>query len=222
MKLIFSLFLIFSTSVFADIPGDKLPKVPDGCFSNKSYCHSSTFERGHDEDGERLVTFYVNFFARLNIDEYGTLEDLQNRFTDFPAWKRYIQNSKNVRMKFSKKLPDTFGPNGELMLHHVCDYEMRRPFGWEHIVEKSDYFKIPTVPGALVSLKFVLDKTFKDTVGIEDKIGVIHVVLDEENNAYNVFVQLEVKPTTKILPQVGAEVTERGLVDIFLGMFDLL
>ncbi|MFI5391989.1 MAG: hypothetical protein ACHQYQ_11560 [Bacteriovoracales bacterium] len=222
MKFILSLFLIISTNVFADIAGDKLPKIPEGCFSDKPYCHSSTYDRSRDSEGEREVTFHVNFFARLNVDEFGTIDDLQKRFTDFPAWKRYIQKSKNVRMKYSKKLPDTFSPSGELMMHHVCDYEMRRPFGWEHIVEKSDYFKLPTAEGALLSFKFVLDKTFPETEGIEEKIGVIHVAWDGENNAYNVFLELEVIPETKILPQVGAEVTERGLVDIFLGMFDLL
>ncbi len=218
MKLIIGLFFVISASSFAQT----LPTIPEGCFSNKPYCHSSSFERGRDSEGERLVTVYVNFFAQLNIDEFGTMEDIQQRFLNFPAWKKYVQKSKNIRMKTSINLPSTTTEDGELMLHHVCDYEMRRPLGWEHIIEKSDYFKIPTYPGALVSLKFVLDKTYKNTTGIEEKIGIIHVVHDEENNAYNVFVQLEVHPATKILPQVAAEVTERGLVDIFLGMFDML
>ena len=219
MKLILGLLLIISGSLFAE---DKLPPIPDGCFSNKTFCHFSTWDRSRDEEGEKTVTIKVNFFARLPVDEFGTMEDIRARFTDFPSWKKYIEKSKNIKMKYSKTLPETYNQEGEPVLHHVCDYEMRRPFGWEHIIEKSDYFTIPTYHGALISLKFVLDKTFKETTGIEDKIGIINVVQDDENNAYTVYVQLEVKPETKILPQVAAEVTERGLVDIFLGMFDLL
>jgi len=219
MKLILGFLLIFLSNSFAE---NKLPNIPEGCFSNKPYCHFSTFERGRDSEGERLVTVYVNFFAHLNIDEFGTIEDIYQVFTNFPAWKKYVAKSKNMRMKESIELPQTVLENGDLIRHHVCDYEMRRPFGWEHVIEKSDYFQIPAYPGAMLSYKFVLDKAYPKTTGIEDKIGTIHVVQDTENNAYNVFVQLEVKPATKILPQVAAEVTERGLVDVFLGMFDLV
>ncbi len=60
-KLIIGLFFVISASSFAQA----LPTIPEGCFSDKPYCHFSSFERGRDSEGDRLVTVYVNFFAQF-------------------------------------------------------------------------------------------------------------------------------------------------------------
>ena len=70
------------------------------------------------------------------------VEELEEIFTDFPAWMDYVEESKNVRYKYSKELPAKILPDGQLVRINLADYEMRSPIGWQQVVEKSEYIKL--------------------------------------------------------------------------------
>lgn len=225
MKLLMGLaisMILLSSSAYAG--KSDLAVVPEGCFEENSlpYCVRNRWEKPRDpETRKKQLIVYVNFFAQLGMDEYSSVEELEEIFTDFEAWPDYVANSRNVKYRYSRTLTPTVIADGRVIRHNVADYEMRRPLGWERVIEKSDYIKLENVAGSDVSYRFALDKDHPETRGLKDKIGYIHVSTDEENGLYNIQVNLEVKPMINILGDVTAKVTTRGLVDVFKGMFDL-
>ena len=221
LGLIISVFLI-SSPAFAG--KSDLAVVPEGCFTENSlpYCVRNRWEKPRIPGSrKKQLVVYVNFFAQLGMDEYSSVEELEEIFTDFEAWPEYVRNSRNVKYRYSRSPTPTVIADGSVILHNVSDFEMRRPLGWERVIEKSDYVKLESIAGADVSYRFALDKSYPETRGLKDKIGYIHVSTDEENGLYNIQVNLEVKPMINILGDVTAKVTTRGLVDVFKGMFDL-
>ncbi|RLA63559.1 MAG: hypothetical protein DRQ88_01675 [Epsilonproteobacteria bacterium] len=225
MKLLIGLTIsmtLWSSLAFGGM--ESMVPVPEGCYEENSltYCVRNNWEKVRlPGERKKQLIVYVNFYAQLGMDEYSSIEELEDIFTDFEAWPDYVVNSRNVRYRYSRTLTPTVIAGGEVIQHNVSDYEMRRPFGWERIIEKSDYIKLENIAGSEVSYKFTLDKSFDETRGLKDKIGFIHVSTDEENGVYNIQVNLTVRPNINILGDVTAKVTTRGLVDIFKGMFDL-
>ena len=223
----FLIGLMISTALlssYAYAGKSDLALVPEGCFSENSlpYCVRSRWEKIRNPGSRRKhLVVHVNFFAQLGMDEYSSVEELEDIFIDFKAWPDYVANSRNVRYRYSIELTPTVIADGRVIRHNVVDYEMRRPLGWERVIEKSDYIKLENVAGADISYKFTLDKSFPETRGLRDKVGYIHVSTDEENGVYNIQVNLEVIPMINILGDITAKVTTRGLVDVFKGMFDL-
>jgi len=219
MRVLFVFATLWSSLAFGKMV---LGSIPEGCFDEDQYCSKSTWERGRDENNKKTLTVFVNFYAQLSMDDYGSVEELEEIFTDFPAWVDYVENSKNVKYKFSKEMPSKVLPDGRFVRITLSDYEMRRPFGWEQVVEQSEYIKVDPFEGASISYQLTLDKTYPGTVGIEDKNGHIHVAVDEDNGYFNIHINLAIKPTIKILPKATSKVITRGMTDIFKGMFDLV
>lgn len=225
MKLLIGLTIsMFLFTSFAFAGKSALVQVPEGCYNENSlpYCVRNSWEKVR-LPGERRkqLLVHVNFFAELGMDEYASVQELEDIFTDFEAWPEYVENSRNVKYRYSRTLTPTYTPDGEEILHNVADYEMRRPLGWERVIEKSDYIRLRNISGSDASYKFTLDKTHPETLGLKDKVGYIHVSTDEENGVYRIQVNLDVRPNINILGDVTAKVTTRGLVDVFKGMFDL-
>jgi hypothetical protein len=212
-KIIIAITILMSQTAFA------LPEIPADCFTDKVYCHSHKVLK----DPNRKKYFQINFFAELSADEFESIEEIEEIFSDFPAWIDYTQDSENVDLTTSLTRFRGDTEAGEHLRIHEAEYTMKapRPLNRVNVKEVSIYKKTAPFEGAAASWFFYLDRSYKELKGVKDKKGELHLVYLPQQNVYRFYVLINVWPEINILHKVAAPYVEKALVSIFLGMFDL-
>jgi len=213
-KYLLFVFILLTQNSFA------LPEIPTDCFADKEYCHSHKILK----DPNRKKYIQINFFAELSADEFDSIEEIEDIFSDFPAWMEYVKNADNVDMKNSVTRFSGDTEAGEHLRIHEAEYTIKAPMPVKRVKVKEVTIYKKTVPfeGAESSWFFYLDRSYKDLTGVKDKKGELHVTFDPEQNIYRFYILINVWPEINILHTVAAPYIERGLVSIFKGMFDLI
>ncbi len=205
--------ILISQNVFA------LPEIPEDCFTDKVYCHFHKVLK----DPNQKKYIQVIFFAELSGDEYESIEEIEEIFSDFPAWIEYTKDSEDVDMKTSLTRFRGDTEAGEHLRIHEAEYTMKapRPINRVNVKEVTIYKKTVPFEGADSSWFFYLDRSYEDLQGVKDKKGELHLVYLPEQNIYRFYVLINTWPEISILHKVSAPYVEKALVSIFLGMFDL-
>lgn len=231
MKSVWMMFL--GLAVSGTSLASPLPSAPSGCFGDilrKGFCSS------YKTSGVVSGSITVDLFAVVYKEDYPSVEELFNRFSDFERWPEFAEASGRTDVLFSdSRLMDEFeDENGKTMVHY-SDYRLNSVIGYQSIRVVTNNTIVEPFEGALGSIVFNVKTEGEQQVpegadplegaeGVQFQDGSVHAVdcvnsiLCDDDQMLLIY-QTTVRPDIDLLPSLAATAITNGIESLLIGMF---
>lgn len=217
MKLILLMMIIIKTFIITNSFAFPISNPPTNCFDNEVYCATTSISTNADN----LYVIHVSFFAKLEKEDYQSLQEIIDLFFDFAKWPIYASANGENHLVFSlsKELPPII-INQKKIRRQLAKFTTKSPIGRITIKELIHFKDLSPVHDALYKVMFYPDPNFKHK-GAKQSGNMSIVFFDGTYKEYLINVNMDTIPELNFLPSLILPYVRNGIISLLRGMLEL-